>query len=112
MAYLDIIKELEEELCNERTTSCDKAETPANHSAGEGTTDFEDISTSCEKSEISEKSPLVEHPPLGRKNDLGEAVMTIEDLPELEYRLRLSGWKVERRGYQLICRSATRPRIQ
>jgi hypothetical protein len=39
-------------------------------------------------------------------------VMTVEDLPELEYRLRLSGWKVERRGEQLICRSGRKARVQ
>jgi len=38
-------------------------------------------------------------------------VMTVEDL-ELEYRLRLSGWKVERRGEQLICRSGRKARVQ
>jgi hypothetical protein len=39
-------------------------------------------------------------------------VLTIEDLPELERRLRLSGWKVERRGDELICWTGKKPRIQ
>jgi hypothetical protein len=41
--------------------------------------------------------------PLGRVNDRGELVMTREDLPELERRLRSYGWQVERRGDQLVC---------
>jgi hypothetical protein len=94
MAYLDIIKELEEEL------------------SGEGHTGFECISTACEKSELSEKSASTAPPLLGRKNDRGEMVMTIEDLPELEYRLRVSGWRVERRGNELICRSGRKLRVQ
>ena len=45
--------------------------------------------------------------PLGRVNDRGELVMTREDLPELERRLRSYGWQVERRGDQLVCRNSS-----
>lgn len=45
-------------------------------------------------------------PPLrGRLNHRGEMVLTIQDLPELERRLRLSGWRVRRHGDELICTS-------
>ena len=43
--------------------------------------------------------------PLGRSNGRGELVLTLEDLPELERRLRLSGWRVERRRSELLCTS-------
>jgi hypothetical protein len=78
-------------------------------------------SQTYERNEFNEKSHAAlaepsEHgaelPRLGRKNDVGEMVMTVEDLPELESGLRLSGWKVERRGDQLICRSRRKPRVQ
>ena len=36
--------------------------------------------------------------------------MTIDDLPELERRLRLSGWKVERIGNELRCWSKMKQR--
>jgi hypothetical protein len=65
-----------------------------------------------ETSPLPPHSPPRRHPPLGSKNDLGEMVMTIEDLPELEYRLRVSGWRVERRGNELIYRSGRRLRVQ
>jgi len=65
-----------------------------------------------EPSTFCEESPSREPKPLGRKNDLGELMLTLEDLPELEDRLRLSGWKVERRGCQLICRSGRKARVQ
>jgi len=105
MAYLDIIKELERELYGE----------------GKATSEPD---THCEKSELSEKSPVsafpetepapdpVWDPPLGRRNDKGELVLTVEDLPELEHRLRLSGWRVTRRGNELICTSRGALRIQ
>jgi hypothetical protein len=70
------------------------------------------------KKTFAETSPLPPHSPprpyplLGRKSDSGEMVITIEGLPELQHRLRLSGWKVERLGMQLICRSGRKPRIQ
>lgn len=51
-------------------------------------------------------------PPLGRRNARGEMVLTVEDLPEIERRLRLSGWKVTRRGNELICTSPRTLRIQ
>ena len=38
-----------------------------------------------------------------------QLVLTLEDLPEMERRLRLSGWHVERRGNELVC---TSPRAQ
>lgn len=43
-----------------------------------------------------------------------QGFMTLADLPELERRLRLSGWRVERRGDRLICRSQSgrKPRVQ
>jgi hypothetical protein len=73
---------------------------------------------SCEKSEICEKSlpappeGLVETaaklPPLGAQR----GVLTVADLPELERRLRLSGWKVKRRGYELVCTSPGALRVQ
>jgi hypothetical protein len=74
-----------------------------------------------ERNEFNERTPVApaepsehgaEFPPLGRKNDRGEMVMTVLDLPELEHQLRLSGWRVERRGDQLICRSRRKPRVQ
>ena len=98
MAYLDIIKELERELSGEGKPTPER-------------------DTHCEISELSEKSSLcsvepaesapdpVWDPPLGRRNDEGQTVMTIEDLPELAHRLRLSGWRVTRRGNELICTS-------
>lgn len=40
--------------------------------------------------------------------------LTVVDIPELEKRLRLSGWNVERRGNELICwpKTQRKPRIQ
>lgn len=32
---------------------------------------------------------------------------TLKDLPELEEKLRAAGWRVTRRGNELICRSTT-----
>ena len=32
-------------------------------------------------------------------------VLTLKDLPELELRLKLAGWQVERRGDELHCKS-------
>jgi len=46
--------------------------------------------------------------PLGAER----GVLTLADMPELEHRLRLSGWKVERRDRQLICRTGRRVRVQ
>jgi hypothetical protein len=59
--------------------------------------------------EINEKTPDegLAASPLGRVNDQGERVMTLEDLPELERRLRSYGWQVERRGDQLVCRNSS-----
>jgi hypothetical protein len=53
-----------------------------------------------------------ELPPLGSRNERGEMVLTVADLPELERRLRLSGWKVTRRGDELICVSGRKAWIQ
>jgi hypothetical protein len=74
--------------------------------------------SSCEKSEVCEESPPTlpkrrveiasELPPLGA----GRSVLTVADLPELERRLRLSGWKVSRRGNELICTSSRAGTIQ
>lgn len=40
--------------------------------------------------------------------------LTLENLPELQRRLELSGWNTDRRGDQLVCWSKTgrKPRIQ
>ncbi len=66
--------------------------------------------------EINEKnkiSPLDGLPPLrGMKNARGEMVLTLEDLPELENRLRLQGWKVRRQGAELFCTSRGGLKIQ
>jgi len=51
-------------------------------------------------SEVTELSPLA-----GRKNYRGQMVLTVEDLPELENRLRAQGWKVKRQGLELVCTS-------
>lgn len=53
-------------------------------------------------------------PPLGTLDEHGYASLTVDDLPELEQRLRLSGWKVERRVDTLFCwsRSGRKPRVQ
>ena len=51
-------------------------------------------------------------PPLGRRNDRGEMTLTGADLPELERRLQLSGWRVTRRGNELTCISRGALRIQ
>lgn len=53
-----------------------------------------------------------ELPPLGSRNERGELVLTVADLPELERRLRLSGWNVTPRGNELICTSPRKVRIQ
>jgi hypothetical protein len=119
MSYLDIIKELEEKLSGggKPLSEAGKVRSEAD--------------THCEKSELSEKSPLsasrapapsgkpaesapdpIWTPPLGRENDRGELVLTAADLPELEHRLRLSGWKVIRRGNELVCSSRGASRIQ
>jgi hypothetical protein len=57
-----------------------------------------------------ESTPVTDDwgPPLGRKNHRGDLVLTIEDIPDLERRLRLSGWKVRRIGNGLICRTGSR----
>jgi hypothetical protein len=60
-----------------------------------------------EKNEKNEISPSDGLPPLvGRKNARGQIVLTVEDLPELEIRLRLQGWKVKRHGLELFCTPA------
>lgn len=48
--------------------------------------------------------------PLGARR----SYMTLAELSELERRLRLSGWRVERWGDELICRSQSgrKPRVQ
>ena len=53
-----------------------------------------------------------EHPTLGSRNERGELILTVADLPELEQRLRLQGWKVVRRGNELVCTSRQKARIQ
>jgi hypothetical protein len=66
-----------------------------------------------ETNEKNEISPLGGLPPLvGRKNVRGEMVLTVEDIPELENRLRLQGWKVKRQGAELICTSPGGLKIQ
>ena len=131
MSYLDIIKELEERLSEERNPVASNGALADNASG----VACPERATDCEKSELSEKSPLwssrapapggkpaestadpIWTPPLGRENDRGELVLTVADLPELERRLRLSGWKVERitgkYGSELVCYTGKKPRIQ
>lgn len=133
MSYLDIIKDLEEKLFK----GLREKSLTGEPSLGEGRFPSEgarvrsEPNEHCEKSELSEKSALspseartqtnkaaesdsdpIWTPPLGRKNDRGELVLTVADLPELEQRLRLSGWKVTRRGNELICSSQGALRIQ
>jgi hypothetical protein len=111
MSYLDTIKRLEEQLTSETERARVRlAPSPAS-----------DTASNREKSELSERSPIPlvgnaesegELLPLGRKNGRGELVLTLADLPELERRLRLSGWRVQRRGNELICTSSQRVRLQ
>ena len=70
-----------------------------------------------EINEFNEISPLraaesaeSEPEPLGAER----GYLILDDMPELERRLRLSGWKTERRGNELICWTPGRrkPRIQ
>lgn len=108
MTYLEIIKELEKdfsERLNEKSLP--------NNSCQRSSTDGPQTVTEYEKYEINEKtrpasSTVPAKPdaatPLGAKNGF----LTIEDMPQLQRRLELSGWKVERRGDELICWSATR----
>jgi hypothetical protein len=49
-----------------------------------------------------------ELPPLAAER----GYLTVADLPELERRMSLSGWKVERRGNELLCWTGRKPRIQ
>jgi hypothetical protein len=52
-------------------------------------------------------------PPLaGRMNSRGQMVLTMEDIPELEERLRWQGWKVKRQGFELVCTSPGGLKIQ
>ena len=46
--------------------------------------------------------------------DAERGYLTVGDMPELQRRLELSGWKAERRGNQLVCWSFVhrKPRIQ
>jgi len=113
MDYLAILKNLDAGKADARETATAVAE-PSN-----------------ELNELNEKSPAsgfraaepepqpaesapdpIWGPPLGRRNAKGEFVLTVEDLPELAYRLRLSGWKVTRRRNELICASRGVLRIQ
>jgi hypothetical protein len=87
MSYLEIIERLKTD--PQSTSSTPSVREPGN-----------------ETNEKNEISPLGELPPLvGRRNARGEIVLTLEDLPELENRLRLQGWKVKRQGVELICTS-------
>jgi hypothetical protein len=62
---------------------------------------------------VDDRATPGELPPLvGRKNARGQMVLTFEDLPELENRLRLQGWKVRRQGDELICTSRGGLKIQ
>jgi len=120
MSYLDIIKELEERLSGDGKPHGNTRE-PDTHPSEGGKFRF-GPNTDCEKSELSEKSlpaprgSLVETtaklPPLGAKR----GVLTLADLPELERRLRLSGWKVDRvagkYGPELVCWTGKKPRFQ
>ncbi len=48
----------------------------------------------------------------GRANESGDFVLTVDAIPALAERLRLQGWKVVRRGNELICTSPWSGRIQ
>ena len=114
MSYLEIIKELEKDFSERlNETSLPNGSSRQSSLAGSQT------ATEYEKYEINEKtqpasSTVPATPdaaiPLGAKHGF----LTIEDIPQLQRRLELSGWKVKRRGDELICWSATqrKPRIQ
>lgn len=56
------------------------------------------------------KGSQTEPEPLGAER----GYLTVEDMPELQRRLELSGWKTERRGDQLVCWTPgqRKPRVQ
>src|SRR5262245_48830557 len=41
---------------------------------------------------LNERDPLADPLPLGRLNDRGQLVITVEDLPEFQRRLQSYGW--------------------
>ncbi len=107
MSYLEIVKQLEQELSGkgqpEGAREPDRQPTAAVGSQP---------NTRYEIDEKDERNPMDGLPPLGRKNAMGAMVLTLEDLPGLEKRLRLQGWNVRRHGDELICTSPGELRIQ
>jgi hypothetical protein len=55
---------------------------------------------------LAETAPEVQ--PLGAER----SVLTLADMPELEARLQLSGWRVTRKGNELVCSSSKKLRTQ
>lgn len=105
MSYLETIKRLEEELSGGKKSERVPEEVEHSSNIKYG---LEPIA-GYEINELDERSPL-HHQPLGSLKEQGELVLTMKDVPDLERRLRLSGWKVERVGDELRCWSGRKPR--
>lgn len=106
MSYLEIIKELEKSFSGRLN-----GKSLPNDVSRQSPTACPQTSTEYEKYEIDEKtqpasSTVSVEPnatPLGAKRKS----LTIDDIPELQRTFELSGWLVERRGNELICRRGT-----
>lgn len=106
MSYLDIVKQVEIELSAKGQP--EGAREPCRHASG---AIGSQPNPQYETNEKNERTPVDSLPPLGRKNARGDMVLTFEDLPELENRLKPQGWKVRRQGDELICTSPPGMRI-
>lgn len=115
MSYLEIIERLKTDLPGAAVTL--SVSEPGNETNEKNEISHRGVLTPAIKTSL-EMDPRetvgasAELPPLGRRNARGDFVLTIEDMPELENRLRLQGWKVKRHGNELICTSRGGLRIQ
>lgn len=95
MAYLEMLKRLDAE-------------------KGKGSREPFRSETRCEKGELCEKentpkpvTAVVESLQNTLPLSAARSFLTIQDIPELEKVLQANGWKVARRGNELICWSKT-----
>lgn len=111
ITYLEIIKELERDLPEKLNAKSLRGDTCQQNSVAGP--------QHAAQYQIGEKSHAGA-PKVSAERDkpkpfrAARGFLTIEDIPDPQRRLEISGWKVERRGDELICWSAPqrKPRIQ
>ena len=117
MDYLAILKNLDAGKADARETAAAVAQ-PSNelNELNEKSPVSASLATEPEPSPAESALDPIWDPPLGRRNDQSEMVLSVADMPELERRLRLSGWRVERvtgkYGPELRCWMGRKPRFQ